>query len=363
MAGEHEPEQFDDTPEGGPVKSFLEHLEDFRWVLVKCVVALFLGMLICLFAANYVVEIIKWPLTNAPTSRSGTNQVVSVNFGTNHLANFNISPEQSRSLNLGTNRFVAITVEPLTLGTNQVLGWHVSDDRKAIDEIQRMHVNLVNLSPAGGFVVAFQVAIYGGAVLASPFIFYFIASFVFPALKMREQKHVFRALVVGAGLFLTGVSFCYFVLMPLALAAAQMYSNWLGLGAFEWRAEEYISFVCKFLLGMGLGFELPVVLLTLVRIGVLSYATLAKARRYMIVINLILGAVLTTPEPITQLVMFVPLQFLYELSVAIAWYWDQPDRAKARRRLLLVFVLILLAIGLVWAGYVFGWPLVRQHWH
>jgi sec-independent protein translocase protein TatC len=105
------------------------------------------------------------------------------------------------------------------------------------------------------------------------------------------------------------------------------------------------------------------VLLTLVRIGVLSYSTLAKARRYMIVINLILGAVLTTPEPITQLVMFFPLQLLYELSVAIAWYWDQPDRAKARRTLFMVFVLILLAIGLVWAGYVYGWPLVRQHWH
>ena len=363
MAGEQEPELVDEAREGGPVKSFLEHLEDFRWVLVKSVVALFLGMLVCLIGANQVVQIIKWPLTNAPISRPGTNQMVSVSFGTNHLANFNLTAEQTQSLNLGTNRFVAVTVEPLTLGTNQILGWHVSEDKNAIAEMQRMHVELVNLSPAGGFIVAFQVAIYGGAVLASPFIFYFIASFVFPALKMREQKHVYRGLVVGVGLFLTGVSFCYFVLMPVALAAAQMYSNWLGLGAFEWRAEEYISFVCKFLLGMGLGFELPVVLLTLVKIGVLSYSTLAKARRYMIVINLILGAVLTTPEPITQLVMFVPLQLLYEISVAIAWYWDQTDRAKARRTLLLAFLLVLVVIGLGWAGYVYGWPVVRQHWH
>src|SRR5208337_4567454 len=116
----------------------------------------------------------------------------------------------------------------------------------------------------------------------------------------------------GVGLFLAGVAFCYFALMPVALSAAQMYSRWLGFGAFQWRAEDYISFVCKFLLGMGLGFELPVVILTLVKIGVLSYGTLAKARRYMIVINLVLGAFLTTPEPITMLVMFVPLQGLYE---------------------------------------------------
>ncbi len=362
MAGEQEPGEIDDASEGGPVKTFLEHLEDFRWVLVKSIVALGLGMLICLIGANYVVQIIKWPLMNAPVVRTGDQQVVSVNFGSHHLTSFELAPAQAKQFNLGTNSFVAVEVEPLTVGTNQVLGWHVTNDKAAISDMRRMQVELVNLSPAGGFVVAFQVAIYGGALLAAPFVFYFIASFVFPALRMHEQKHVFRALIIGCGLFLTGVSFCYFILMPLALAAAQMYSNWLGLGAFQWRAEDYISFVCKFMLGMGLGFELPVVLLTLVKIDVLRYATLAKARRYMIVINLILGAVLTTPEPITQLVMFVPLQLLYEFSVWVAWYWDQPDRAKARRKLLLALLIILLVAGLIGAGFAHGWPLIRQHW-
>src|ERR1039458_10697635 len=91
---------------------------------------------------------------------------------------------------LGTNRFVAIQVEPLIVGTNQVLGWRVTDDPRAITTVQRVSIELINLSPAGGFVVAFQVAIYGGAVLASPFIFYFIASFIFPALKIRERKYI-----------------------------------------------------------------------------------------------------------------------------------------------------------------------------
>jgi sec-independent protein translocase protein TatC len=362
MAGEQEPGRFDEYSEGGPVKTFLEHLEDFRWVLVKSIVALGLGMLICLFAANHVIEIIKWPLAQAPVRWTTTNQVVSVSLGTNHLTNLYLTPEQGKAFNIGTNPFTALELQPVTIGTNLVLGWRLNTDPAALADLHRMHVELVNLSPAGGFVVAFQVAIYGGAVLASPFIFYFIATFVFPALKMHEQKHVFRALFVGSGLFLTGVAFCYFALMPIALAAAQMYSNWLGLGALQWRAEEYISFVCKFMLGMGLGFELPVVLLTLVKIGVLSYSALSKARRYMIVINLILGAVLTTPEPITQLVMFVPLQFLYELSVWIAWYWDQPDRARARRQLLVAVIIIVFILGLIVAGYLYGWPWLRQHW-
>jgi sec-independent protein translocase protein TatC len=327
MAGDYDTEPSDEA-EGGPVKSFLEHLEDFRWVLIKSLVALALAMLVCLFGANEVVAILKWPLAHAPLRRVDHNQVAVVSFGTNHLGNFEISPGQQKFLNLGTNRFVAVQIMPLTLGTNQVLGWRV-DPAATFPDARHLNVDLINLSPGGAFLVAFEVALYGGMVLAAPFILYFVASFVFPALKIHERKHVYRALFFGGGLFLAGVSFCYFVLLPVALSAAQLYSTWLGFSVFQWRAEDYISFVCKFLLGMGIGFELPVVILTLVRIGVLSYSTLAKVRRYMIVINLILGAVLTTPEPITMIVMFVPLQFLYEITVWIAWYWDRQERKRA----------------------------------
>jgi len=329
MAGDQASERPSEA-EGGPVKTFLEHLEDLRWVLIKSLVALGGAVLLCRLAGNYVVQIVKWPLTRAGVSWPGTNQIVTVSFGTNRLGAFQLTAEQQQSLNLGTNRFVSIQVEPLVIGTNQVLGWCASSDPAAVADAQRLKIDLINLGPAGGFVVAFQVAIYGGTVLASPFIFYFVATFVFPALKLRERKYIYRGLAFGGGLFLLGVAFCYFALMPVALAAAQMYSHWLGFGAFQWRAEDYISFVCKFLLGMGLGFELPVVVLTLVKLGVLDYRTLSGARRYVIVINLVLGAVLTTPEPITQIVMFVPLQLLYEITVWVAWYWDWQARKRAR---------------------------------
>ena len=208
-----------------------------------------------------------------------------------------------------------------------------------------MHVDLVNLSPAGGFVVAFQVALYGGMVLASPFILYFIAEFVFPALKMKERKHVYRALFVGGGLFFIGVAFCYFILMPVALAAAQMYSNWLGLGAMQWRAEEYISFVCKFMLGMGLGFELPVVILTLVKIGVLNYRMLVHGAalhdRHQPGSGR--GADDAGSRHADGHVRAVAM--LYELTVWIAWYWDQSDRARARRQLLLALLIVMLFLA------------------
>jgi sec-independent protein translocase protein TatC len=328
MAGEHVDGERDEA-EGGPVKSFLEHLEDFRGVLIKSAVALCLAMLLCLVAGNYVVQILKWPLARAKIHYPAANQIAVVSFGTNHLGKFQFSGEQQKVLNLGTNRFVSVQIEPLALGTNQVLGWRVTPDANASAVAQQANINLINLGPADGFFVAVQVAFYAGMILAAGPISYFVAMFVFPALKFNERKYIYRALFFGGGLFLAGVSFCYFILMPMALAAAQMYSNWLGFGAFQWRAEDYIAFVCKFMLGMGLGFELPVVILTLIKIGVLSYSTLAKARRYMIIINLILGALLTTPEVLTMIVMFVPLQLLYEITVWIAWYWDRQERKRA----------------------------------
>lgn len=362
MADEFEPEPSEPGSEGGPVKSFLDHLEDLRWVLIKSVTTLAVAMLLCLIAGDLVVRILKWPLERAKVNYPGTNQVVTVTYGTNKLTTLNLTPEQEKTLQLDTtNRFVAIEVEPQIIGTNRVLGWKINPDPALAVAAQKLKIELINLSPAGGFIVAFQVALYGGTVMASPFILYFILSFVFPALKMKEQKYVRRGLFFGAGLFLSGVAFCYFILMPVALAASQMYSNWLGFGATQWRAEDYISFICKFMLGMGLGFELPVVLLTLVKIGVLSYRGLRAMWRYMIVIVLVLGGLLTTPEVLTQVMMAVPLYGLYELSVWIAWYWEEPDRTKARTRL--IAVLVAVGGGFGWLLWKFGLPLLQHFYH
>jgi sec-independent protein translocase protein TatC len=324
---------------GGPVKSFLEHLEDLRWVLIKTIVAVGMGMLVCLIAGDHVVRILKWPLRHAKIRYPGTNQIWTISWGTNRLGVFKLTDEQQPKYALGTNRFVALKVDlvPLTNqtglgnGTNSFLVALREDPTVDPETARMLNINLINLTPAGGFFVALQVAMYGGVVLASPFVFYFVAGFIFPALKMREKYYVYRGLGFGLFLFFLGVSFCYFVLMPIALSASVVYSNWLGFEANQWRAEEYISFVCKFMLGMGIGFQMPVVLLTLVRLGVLSYGSLSKMRKYMIVINLILGALLTTPEVITQVLMAIPLQLLYEISVWIAWYWERRDRKRAEK--------------------------------
>lgn len=350
-SGEEERPEFDHhgEEEGGPVKSFLEHLEDLRWVLIKGVVAVSIGMLVCLIGANYVLAVVKWPLQRADQYRKPSGQQFSLFLGTNLLANVSPPKNLFGDLVLSNHPHLGFELVPKFVGTNYLLTLQPVTNEVLLARVAARGTILRNLSPVGGFWVAFQVALYGGIVLTAPYIIYVLGQFIVPALKYKEKKHVLRGFAIGTVLFMSGVCFCYFALMPLALRASFQYSEWLGFSADEWRAEDYISFVCKFMLGMGLGFELPVVVLTLVRIGVLDHAKLKAMRRYMIVVNLVLGAILTTPEVVTQVLMFIPLQGLYELSVWIAGYWEMDERGKRRARVKLGIVLLCLVMLIVWA--------------
>ena len=313
---------------GGPVKSFLEHLEDFRWLLIKTGSALLVCLIICLYAVPEIVAVLKWPLSRAALVRVNTERKAMVCFGTNTVATLDLATNQIGGLNLGTNWFTVLHVEPVQVGSNIFLSLQVEKDPPTSTLLQSA-TDLVYFAPAAPFFSSMVLAFYGGILMASPIIFFFLAQFILPALKVREKKYVLRAAFIGVGLFLAGVAFCYFFVLARALKFAVWWAVWMGVKVPEWRAETYFSFVTKFLLGMGLGFELPVVLLALVKIGVLDYKKLTALRRYMIVINLVLGALLTTPEPFTQVVMAVVLQVLFELSVWIAWYWEWRDRKGA----------------------------------
>jgi sec-independent protein translocase protein TatC len=348
-----EPE-FHDEEEGGPVKPFLEHLEDLRWVLIKAVVSVGVCMIICLIAANYVLDILTWPLERADQFRKSPGTELMLQMGTNVVVKATAPTNFFAGVTWSNQSRVVFELVPKQVGTDYVLTVQQITNAQRLAEIPARKTLLSTFGPVGGFWVAFQVALYGGIVLAAPYLIWVIGQFVLPALRIHEKKYVLRGFIIGTGLFMTGVAFCYFALMPMALRASYQYSEWLGFSADQWRAEDYISFVCKFMLGMGLGFELPVVVLTLVKIGVVDYRKLAAARRYMIVVNLFLGAILTTPEVVTQVLMFIPLQGLYELSVWIARYWEMDELQKKRALRKLIIVIIIVVLGMLAALW---------HWH
>jgi len=330
MADEPDAERLDthEEEEGGPVKSFLEHLEDLRWVLIKSIAAAGVAMIACFFGGNYVVKVLVLPLKRAPLEKAVKEQHLRVLLGTNHLGAFRVGTNEPLASLVGTNQYVRLDIVPIVTETNLLFGANITVETKPPPD-KELPIPLNTFGPAAAFVVATKVAFFGGLAIASPFIFYFVGQFVFPALKLREKKYVYTGLSFGFGLFVAGATFCYFVLLPVALALSAQYSQWYGFEVTQWRAEEYINFVCKFTLGMGLGFEMPVIILTLVRMGILDYRMLKAARRYVIVIAFVLGAVLTTPEVITQVLLAIPLLVLYEISVWIAWYWERRSKSES----------------------------------
>ena len=311
--------------QGGPVKTFLEHLEDLRWTLVKCASAVGVGFFVCLIAVNYITGLLLWPLHRAGINHPRADEsAASIYFGTNYLGQFRFATNQVGDLKFTTNLAV-LEVVPLQIGPMVLIGLRTPTNLSVLQP-PRSPIEIVSLGPAGGFIDAFQVAFYGALVFTAPMLLYFLGQFILPALKQKERRWVFRGLGISSLLFFTGVAFCYFFLLPMVLAVSYQYSTWQGFSASQWRAEEYISFVCKFMLGMGLGFEEPLVLLTLVKLGILSVEGLKKFRPYMVILNLVLGAVITTPEVVTQIAMFIPLQLLYEISILIASYWARKER-------------------------------------
>ncbi len=317
--------------EGGAVKSFLEHLEDLRWMLIKSGAAVLMAMMVCLFGVQTLVKILDWPLVRAQQRHvaflpENTNQSVTIQLGALTLQTIQTPTNHFGSFDLGTNPHVILHLDPVLVGTNTFLQMSVGNNGATPEE---SGPKLVFMDPSGPFISSLHIAFFGGLLLASPFVIYFLGEFVMPALKMIEKKYFLRGFYFGTILFLMGVSFAYFIVMPAALKFAELYANWMGLQVPYWQAETYWGFEIKFMFGMGAGFELPVVLLALVKIGILNYSKLTAMRRYMIVINLILGALLTTPEVFTQVCMAIALQILFELAVFIAWYWERQEKKRA----------------------------------
>ncbi len=322
------PDHHDDEDEGGgPVKSFLEHLEDLRWTLIKSAIAITLGVIVALSASPYIVKFLTWPLVLAQKVRTTDNTKVVLTLGTNVLSRMRTADFPFAGL--ATNKDVYLKIAPIEIGTNMVLA-AVPDPNPPVSATYNMQVDLKTLGPAEAFGVAISIGLYGGFALSAPFVLLFIGQFVMPALHVHEKRFVYQAAGFGAGLFFLGVTFCYLVMLVVTLSTTVSFSNWLGFAADEWRATEYISFTCWFMIGMGLAFELPLVLLTLVKIGILDAARLSALRMYWVVAGLLIAGFVTPDgNPLTMLLMFLPLHALYEISVVIARWWERKDAKES----------------------------------
>jgi sec-independent protein translocase protein TatC len=177
------------------------------------------------------------------------------------------------------------------------------------------------------FNIQIDIALAGGVVMSLPALLYFFGEFLLPALTPREKRFLLPTFSVGAVLFIVGVLFCYFMLLPTTLQFFKEYNDYFGFRT-QWTMQNYIDFATQMLLAFGLCFELPLVIVILNIFGIVSHEALAGHRRHAAVIILIAAACITPGSDLYSLLaLSLPMYFLYEASLWVTW-WQERKRPK-----------------------------------
>jgi len=183
---------------------------------------------------------------------------------------------------------------------------------------------LVFLSPTEGFWMNMKISMVAALILALPVIFQQLWSFVSPGLHMKEKKYVVPFVVTATGLFLVGGAFCFFIVLPFAMAFLLTYK----LGDFMMpmlSVGQYVDFCLKFVLAFGAVFELPIIIIFFTKMGFVTPKTLAKHRKYAVLIAFVVAAILTpTPDIFNQTLMAVPMIVLYEVGILMSRIFIRP---------------------------------------
>ncbi len=183
--------------------------------------------------------------------------------------------------------------------------------------IKDMNLQIINIKMSGQFLTHMYISIVAGFILAFPYVLWEIWRFVKPAMKDTEKKYSSGGVFISSVLFLTGILFSYFLIVPLTVNFLGTYHvsetvyNQISLSS-------YISTVVSVTFAVGIVFELPILVYFLTKIGVLTPAFMKRNRKYMYVIMLIVSAIITPPDMFSQILVVFPLIALYEFSIGVS---------------------------------------------
>ena len=196
------------------------------------------------------------------------------------------------------------------------------------EPLDNLHIKLNYTHPMDPLNLYLQVSLIGGAIIASPFILYQVWMFIAPGLYQKERRFVIPFMVATVGLFLTGASFGYFFVLPGALKILI-----IGFGSkFNPMVtiEEYTGFFLSVILGLGISFEMPILIFFLALFGIVSPKFLWQNIRYAILAIFLVAAIITpSPDPWTMCIYAIPMLTLYLIGIGVAW-WVHPSRRKAK---------------------------------
>ena len=181
------------------------------------------------------------------------------------------------------------------------------------------------------FLTNVKVAFFTAAFISFPFLSFQIWSFISPGLLKKEKKISLPSLIAVPFLFLLGAAVVYYLISPIAwkffLSFQTSQADSINI-TLQAKMNEYLSLMMTFIFAFGLAFQLPVVLLLLVRVGVLTIQQLVSFRKYAIVLAFIFAAIITPPDPFSQISLALPVIILYEVSILISRFLSKKDKKK-----------------------------------
>ncbi len=193
--------------------------------------------------------------------------------------------------------------------------------------IKKIPIVLISRQLQGQFAVHIWTAVYGGLIVAFPYILYEFWKFIAPGLYSNERRSGIKFIVVSSLLFFAGILFGYYVITPLVI-------NFLGNYQISEKVENYvdiksyISNVRTTILAVGLVFELPVIIYFLTKLGITDSHMLRSGRKYAVIAILIVAAIITPPDIVSQIIVAIPLFLLYEVSIFIAKFIERKQSTE-----------------------------------
>ena len=188
-------------------------------------------------------------------------------------------------------------------------------------------VEPITLSPSEPFLTTLTVVLYSAILITLPLLLYQLYAFILPALSPGERKTVVPLLLMVPILFILGVVFAYFVVVPAAIKFLLNFND--DQFSVQIRAREYYSFFSLALISVGVLFQIPVGILAVTRLGIVTPQQLAKNRRYAILVCAVLAMLLPGTDPITMLLSMAPLVLLFEFSLIVARWLGRPGEPES----------------------------------
>lgn len=282
--------------------NFWEHLEELRQTLLRCVLLVFAASLLSFCFYEQVSELLTRPL-NGLKEQSGVNGLERRVW-------------QRESLKNVSSQALRVELPETTQGQSGATVVELAPGESIDYERPVNSFKLAIFSPTEGLMVAFKLSAWLGLVLSSPFCLFLLMRFLSPGLLPPERRLIIPFVALSCLFIALGVAFALGVTVPFANRFLYAFNT--GMGENLWSLGNYMNFTVLLALANGLAFELVVLLLFLVHLGKVSADTLRDKRRHAVVGIVVLSAVLTPPDVLTQLLLALPLVCLYELTILYA---------------------------------------------